>query len=277
VARVHRKPPVSRTGKPLEGANECLGWARRRGLKVRILTNIDSETGEMLQKLLARRNLDVRPGEIYTPADAALTLVRQNSGKRFHFLVSRWLTPVFEPFSVAEPPSDFVVVGDFRDNCSYDNINSAFRHLHEGAELIALQKGRYFIREEGYFIDTGAFVTALEYASGKTARVLGKPEKEFFSACLDEMGLDPADVVVVGDDVTTDIEGAVRIGAAGVLLKTGKYQAGDEARLKVLPPSFKVIESVKELPRVLERRRKAKVSVKPLRIRLQLKHLERKT
>ncbi len=67
------------------------------------------------------------------------------------------------------------------------------------------------------------------------------------------MGLCADEVVVVGDDVTTDIEGAVRIGAMGILVKTGKYQAGDEARLAALPRSFEVIVSVRELPQVLER------------------------
>ena len=239
-------------GKMIEGTTECLEWARERGLKVRIVTNVDSRTGEMLRQDFADRGLRIAPGEIYTPADAALTLVRQNSGKKFHFLVSRILTPLFEPFSIDNPPSDVVVVGDFRDNFSYERFNMAFRHLLEGAELVALQKGKYYIRAEGPLIDTGAFVVALEYASGKTARVLGKPEKEFFSACLGEMGLSAAEVVVVGDDVTTDIEGAAAIGAAGILVRTGKYRAGDEARLRVLPPLFEVIDSVKELPRVLE-------------------------
>jgi len=238
-------------GKVIEGANECLEWVRGRGLKVRILTNTDSRTGEMLRKEVADGGLDVRPGEIYAPADAALTLVRQQPEKRFHFLVSRALSPLFDPLSTANPPSDVVVVGDFRDNFSYDRINMAFRHLFEGAHLIALQKGKYFVRADGCYVDTGAFVAALEYASGKTARVLGKPEKEFFDACLSEMALDASDVVIVGDAVSTDIEGAVRIGAGGILVRTGKYQLGDEIGLSVPPRPFQVIDSVEALPRVL--------------------------
>ena len=246
-------------GKVIEGANECLEWARKRGLKVRILTNTDTGTGEMLRERLIDDGLDVRPGEIYTPADAALTLVRQNPGKRFHFLVSRRLTSFFEPFSVASPPSDFVVVGDFRDNFSYERLNTAFRHLREGAQLVGLQKGKYLVRADGCYIDTGAFVAALEYASDKTARILGKPEKEFFSGCLAEMGLCADEVVMVGDSVTTDIEGAVRIGAAGILVKTGKYEPGDEARLATLPRWFEVTESVKQVPPVVERGMRAGV------------------
>lgn len=205
----------------------------------------------MLRKEVADGGLDVRPGEIYSSADAALTLVRQEPERKFHFLVSRCLSPLFDPLSTANPPSDVVVVGDFRDNFSYDRINTAFRHLHEGAELIALQKGKYFVRADGCYVDTGAFVAALEYASGKTARVLGKPEKEFFNACLSEMALDAADVVIVGDAVSTDIEGAVRIGAGGVLVRTGKYQPGDETGVNTRPPMFRVIDSVAALPGVL--------------------------
>lgn len=172
-------------GRVIEGANESLEWARGQGLEVKILTNVDTGTGDMIRERLVNGGLNVRPGEIYTPADAALTFVKQNPGKRFHFLVSRRLTTFFQPFSVADPPSDFVVVGNCRDNLSYDRINMAFRHLYEGAQLVALQKGKYLVRADGYHIDTGAFVTALEYASGQTARLLGKPEKGFFLGCPD--------------------------------------------------------------------------------------------
>jgi ribonucleotide monophosphatase NagD (HAD superfamily) len=83
---------------------------------------------------------------------------------------------------------------------------------------VALQKGRYFVREEGYFLDTGAFVAMLEYSSGKTARVLGKPSQEFFHLALSHVGCTPAEAAIVGDDINTDIAGAARTGALGVLV-----------------------------------------------------------
>jgi ribonucleotide monophosphatase NagD (HAD superfamily) len=43
------------------------------------------------------------------------------------------------------------------------------------------------------------------------------------------LGLDPANVVMVGDDVIGDVKGALDAGLGGAMLvKTGKYINGDE-------------------------------------------------
>jgi len=67
---------------------------------------------------------------------------------------------------------------------TYERLDRAFRHLVDGAELVALQKNRYWQQEDGLSLDAGPFVAALEYASCKVATVIGKPEKAFFEAAL---------------------------------------------------------------------------------------------
>jgi ribonucleotide monophosphatase NagD (HAD superfamily) len=37
---------------------------------------------------------------------------------------------------------------------------------------------------------------------------MGKPSKEYFSAALESMNLKPEEVVMIGDDITSDIGGA---------------------------------------------------------------------
>jgi ribonucleotide monophosphatase NagD (HAD superfamily) len=45
------------------------------------------------------------------------------------------------------------------------------------------------------------------------------------------LGCAPEAVLMVGDDAVADVEGALRAGLQGALLRTGKYRAGDEARI----------------------------------------------
>lgn len=68
-----------------------------------------------------------------------------------------------------------------------------------GADLIAVHKGRYYSRGDGLALGPGPFVTALEYATGKTALVLGKPEKRFFLSALEDLDCEPSQVVMIGD------------------------------------------------------------------------------
>ena len=56
-------------------------------------------------------------------------------------------------------------------------MNHDFRCLMEGADLIALEKDRYWMAPDGISLSAGPFVAALESATGETATVVGKPLK----------------------------------------------------------------------------------------------------
>ena len=68
--------------------------------------------------------------------------------------------------------------------------------------------------------------------------VCGKPAAEFFLAAVDDMGLTREDVVMVGDDVVSDVGGAQDCGIRGVLVRTGKFRPSDENHEKVEPDAI---------------------------------------
>jgi hypothetical protein len=79
-------------------------------------------------------------------------------------------------------------VADPSYGATYDDLDAAFRALRAGAELVATQVNRVAVRDDGEHLDTGGWVRLLEYATGETARVLGKPSPEFFTAPLEALG-----------------------------------------------------------------------------------------
>lgn len=85
-------------------------------------------------------------------------------------------------------------------------------------------------------LDAGAFVTGLEFASQKSAIVLGKPSQPFFRSALATINCPDTQAVMVGDDAETDVAGALQAGLAHALLvRTGKYREGDESRFEPAP------------------------------------------
>jgi hypothetical protein len=56
----------------------------------------------------------------------------------------------------------------------YEVLNRAFRLVMDGAELVALQKNRYWLTADGLSLDVGPFVAAVEYATRRKAFVVGK-------------------------------------------------------------------------------------------------------
>ena len=163
-------------------------------------------------------------------------------------MVDDFVNAFFNEIPTDNDSPDFVVVGDYGDRFDFRSLNHAFRLLMGGAELIALQRSPYWVSPEGIMLDCGAFVALLEYASTKTAKVMGKPSKLFFEIALDSLQFSPSEVIMVGDDITTDILGAERMGMRSVLVRTGKFQP---SRLEnpVANPTW-VVDSISDLPRM---------------------------
>jgi HAD superfamily hydrolase (TIGR01458 family) len=140
---------------------------------------------------------------------------------------------------------DWVIIGDAGEKITYDSMNTAFRFLMEGAELIALEHDRFWMASDGLSLSAGPFVQALEYATGKTAAVMGKPSLEFFSLALEDMHLRPEQVAMIGDDIITDIGGAYRGGMKGILVRTGKFRS-DAVNTAAVQPAY-IIDSVSRI------------------------------
>ena len=80
--------------------------------------------------------------------------------------------------------------------------------------------------------------------------VVGKPAEAFFRAALDDLGADAGGAVMVGDDIESDVLGAQALGVTGVLVRTGKFRAGDLERREGRPDH--VIDGIGDLPALLE-------------------------
>ncbi|GFO24827.1 haloacid dehalogenase-like hydrolase domain-containing protein 2, partial [Plakobranchus ocellatus] len=71
--------------------------------------------------------------------------------------------------------------------------------LHDGAQLIAIHKARYYQRKDGPALGPGPFVSALEYASDVEATVVGKPSENFFLSSIAGFGCGPQECIMIGD------------------------------------------------------------------------------
>jgi ribonucleotide monophosphatase NagD (HAD superfamily) len=98
-------------------------------------------------------------------------------------------------------------------------------------------------------LSAGPFVAALEFATGKTATVMGKPSRAFFEMALRDMDLRPEETAMIGDDIITDIAGARKAGMKAVLVKTGKYREEAVRGAPVQPT--KIIDSIASISTVL--------------------------
>jgi HAD superfamily hydrolase (TIGR01450 family) len=114
--------------------------------------------------------------------------------------------------------ADVVVVAG-HDQLGFDELRTATQAVLAGAEMIASARDRTFPTDRGMSPGTGAIVAALEYATGRTARIVGKPEAQMFETALDRLG--PGSTLVVGDRLDSDLAGAAAADLDCAIVLTG--------------------------------------------------------
>lgn len=236
---------------PVPGAADFIRWLRTNKKHYRFISNTSTRSRRQIADHLTSLGIDARLEEIFTASSAVAELLGSFSGVKCYFQVSNSIMEEFKGIEISETNPDYVVIGDVGGGMNYDLLNKAFRLVMGGAELIALQKNRFFRDANGLHIDAGAFVAALEYASGKQAKIIGKPSRQFFNLAVHDIRVEAgerwlsADFAVVGDDVESDIKGAADAGLVGILVKTGKYNDSYSEHYGIVPD--RTFDSIKEL------------------------------
>jgi len=213
----------------------AIRWLQQRRVPFRFATNATARSRGSLVQRLKGLGIDVAEDQVVNTPFVAARELKLNPATRCMLLVKEDARREFEGVTMVDRDAEVVVVGDLAAGFDYDTLNRAFQAILSGAEILALQKDRYWKVKDELVLDAGPFVAALEYATGRKARLIGKPSREFFRAALDGMGLPAAQVAMVGDDIENDVKGAQEAGLTGVLVQTGKYRKDWVERTGIQP------------------------------------------
>lgn len=207
------------------GAPEAIAELRRAGKRLVFLTNDARRSPEDYVRKLWGLGVKASLEEVVT-AGAAIQ----------HFLAGRERARIYVIGSAAifrhvgdaghriangttfATNADLVVVAS-HDEFDYRELRDATQAVLGGAEIIAANRDRTFPREDGLWPGTGAILAALECATERTARIVGKPAPEIFRAALDRLG--DGRTLVVGDRLDADLLGAASVGLDGAIVLTG--------------------------------------------------------
>ncbi|SMD31782.1 HAD-superfamily subfamily IIA hydrolase, TIGR01458 [Reichenbachiella faecimaris] len=231
-------------GHAIKGAVDHLNNLKHT-YKVRLLTNTTTKTVGEIHQMLNQLGFDIHVQEIVTAPVAAQLFLNTKGYSSIYPVVNANILSEFKAFRIDKNKPEAVVIGDIGKDWNYDLLNDIFKCLMIGAELVALHKGKFWKSEGALQLDIGLFVNGLEFATGKKATVIGKPNHSFFEAALQGMELGKKEVIMIGDDIDSDVDGAQRFGIPGYLVQTGKYDEGFVSQSDVEPDQ--VIEGFKDL------------------------------
>jgi glycerol-1-phosphatase len=120
--------------------------------------------------------------------------------------------------------AEVVVVGG-TEELVYDDLRYASLALRRGADFLATGRDPTYPQPDGLWPGTGAIVAALEYATGRTATVVGKPEPQLFLTALDRLG--EGRTLVVGDRLDSDVAAAEKAELDAALVLSGDIDADE--------------------------------------------------
>jgi HAD superfamily hydrolase (TIGR01458 family) len=240
-------------GEAIPNSIETVSTLREIGIKLLFLTNTDSKSPNTVLSILLEYGFDIEKAEIFTPIIAVKEFLHRHPDKTSYLVTTEEVAKEFRGFKQVKDSEipDFVIIGDFHDNWDVSRLNSAFQYVLKGAKLLGTQGNIYYLDRNGEpVIDTGSFVYMVAKAANVEPKIFGKPSKEYFMQALEKLGLNTNEVVVIGDDLESDIQGAINAGLKGILVKTGKGQLLDSPLLKVKP--YMILDSFSSLKDLIE-------------------------
>ena len=214
-------------GKAYPGAVELLDFLRKKGVKIRILSNSTLKSRKVCTLRLNRHGFRVSEEEVITASWATARYLRTLNPKSCWVMLKGKGLDEFKEFNMDDKAPQYIVVGDYREEFKFENMNKALKLLLQGVNLIVMIPEKVDHSLGGVELTVGAYGKMLEDATGIKATYIGKPSIYMFDIALDSMGIDRAKVLMVGDRVSTDIIGAKQAGIPSVLVKTGEFKASD--------------------------------------------------
>lgn len=224
---------------PVPGSPEALRSLLEAGKRLVFVTNNPGKHPAAYAERLTGMGVEVGPGQIVTAGMVVARLAGEAAGDGGSAFVIG--APALKEMVAAAGArlvegeeawgADAVVVSGHR-GFDYGELLASKRALDSGAALFATSHDPTMPFPGGEVPGTGSILAAVETASGKRATIAGKPERHLFEmasgalACsfsADENEKEQAKqrVAMVGDRISSDIEGGRRAGLETILVLSG--------------------------------------------------------
>ena len=194
-----------------------LEFLREGGIAYTFLSNNSSVSVEEYASKLKHLGIAAEPGEFYTSTEYAIDYLRRHHPeiRKIFLLGMASIVPAFlEAGFEFDDGNPEAVIAAFDRTLTYDKLCRAAYFLHRGVPGFATHPDVFCpTDQETWLVDCGAITKALEVSTGKTIKVLGKPDPGMLRAAAARHGVHPGECLMIGDRLSTDIALGVNAGA----------------------------------------------------------------
>jgi 4-nitrophenyl phosphatase len=239
-------------------AVSAINELKARGKRVVFITNNSTKLpAEYRQKLAMIGLKDIRDVDVITSGTVTANHLKNRLAR--HPKRYRAFCVASEAVKTLLVEAGFKVVGT-RDNehmdADYVVVGEPILHMHEGRNMLdwddlfaavnAIKHGHAkYIATNPDPTDplpnglskpvAGSIIGYISACVGTEPLILGKPFEGVYDDALEVLGLDKSQVLVIGDNLLTDIKGARDRGIDSLLVETGCHNRDDIKRLGIEP------------------------------------------
>lgn len=238
---------IYRGSEPIPAGRRFVEQLQANQIPFLFLTNNTTKTPETVANRLANEfSIHVGPETVYTATLATIDYMNDaNKGKKVYVIGEPGLIdPILAAGYVWEEETpDYVVVGLDTD-VTYEKFVVATLAIQKGATFIGTNPDKNIPTERGLLPGAGAVIAMIEASTQQKAIYIGKPEAIIMDKAVEILGMEKSDVLMVGDNYTTDILAGINNGIDSLLVLSGFTQKADVPTLPV-PPTY-LVDSLDE-------------------------------
>ena len=232
---------------------------KKLGITYSFLTNNPSKSLNDYLAKLHKMGIEATEAEMYTTTVATIDYLKAHypQARRLFLLGTPSMISQFEQAGYESLPDDAEAVPDaviaaFDMTLVYSRLCRAAWWISQGIPYLATNPDRVCpTNEKTVLVDCGSICKCLEHATGRKPDVtLGKPDPNMLLGILQQHGLEPQQIAMVGDRIYTDIAMARNAHAFGVLVLSGETTL-EVAKSAPNPPDL-IVDNIEQLGHLLQ-------------------------
>jgi HAD superfamily hydrolase (TIGR01450 family) len=245
---------VYRGDRLVDGADEAIATLRRRGLDLLFCSNNPTKTPAEYVATLGEMGIEADESEVLPASTVTRSYLNRNhASDRIYLLGVDSLADYLREGGlelVDTPRQVDTYVASWTDEFDFADMDAALDGITPETTVIATDPDRTIPTDGGQMPGSGAVAGAIARTIGREPDVvLGKPSREAGEMALERLGVAPAECVVVGDRLDTDLALGERFGMTTVLVESGVSDGVSVDDADVIPDH--VVESLAAVPPLL--------------------------
>ena len=231
----------------IPGAVDFFREMKNCGIHYLFITNRSHKTPEDIADRLKKIGIPCDANDILTSAQAAAEFVKKS---RVFYIGENGLAEALRNVGaiITQENPKYVVVG-YDGQISMKKIEMATRLIKSGSKFVGTNPDVTITTQAGTLPENGVIIAAIAAASGCQPIIIGKPERMMIDIALKRISLSREEVILVGDNLDTDIKAGISANIHTVLITTG-ISSKLEAQESLIRPTW-VVESYDELKNIV--------------------------